>query len=248
MLRHWFSDLGATTIAIAPSLSQPIPNGPADPFETAGDGMPLRWTNPSNITIATLTYNYASDQGVAPVDSPLTAQEQSLMRSAAEVWEALANVHFSFVTDMPAGLGEPDIRVGIADLRQSMHPNTMGFIGYTEYHWRNDVFLPDTVVTVSSQPTTQLADGDLQYTGFTSTMFQDFLHEIGHALGLGHNAPDRSAIMNPILSTANRVPDAQDVTAIRALYGAPSSAPALSAADASVLHNLLGGTSLATVA
>jgi hypothetical protein len=170
------------------------------------------------------------------------------MRSAAEVWESLANVHFNFVIDTPAGAGEPDIRVGTADLRQSLHPNTMGFIGYTEYHWRNDVFQPDTVVTVSSQPTTQLANGDLVYAGFTSTMFQDFLHEIGHALGLGHNVPDRSAIMNPLLSATNRVPDAQDIAGIRALYGAPTSSSALSAADTSVLHNLLAGTSLATVA
>ena len=80
------------------------------------------------------------------------------------------------------------------------------------------------------------------------TMLQAFLHELGHALGLDHNPDDPFSIMNPTMTSANPVPDAQDVAAIQSLYGAPARPLILSANDSGTLHALLSGTSLANLA
>jgi hypothetical protein len=95
---------------------------------------------------------------------------------------------------------------------------------------------------------TPLANGDLSYDGTVSTMLQVLLHELGHALGLDHNADDPSSIMNPTSTSENPVPDAQDIAAIQSLYGAPAQPLSLPPTDSEALHALLSGTSLANLA
>lgn len=220
------------------------------PFETGTDGSPLKWVTPSMITVAIATSQYASDQGFAPVTTPLTPDQLKLLVAATEVWESLANVRFVFVADTPEGPHEPDIRVGLADLSaNTSKPNTMGFIGYTTYTYDKLGFLPDTVLTIDSpadKPVTKLADGDLKYTGFNTTMFQDFEHELGHAIGLDHNETDVTAIMYPTIGARNPVPNSADISAIQALYGAPTAPLTLSAANETFLRGLVSGTSLDT--
>jgi hypothetical protein len=47
------------------------------------------------------------------------------------------------------------------------------------------------------------------------------IHEMGHALGMGHeNNPNIPAIMQPIVSNTDR-PTADDINGVRALYGPP---------------------------
>jgi hypothetical protein len=209
-------------------------------------GGPLSWSDPSNVTIAVAQSSYAGDQPV--FSASLTGQETTLLIAATHIWESVANITFNFVPDNQANA--PNIRVGLAEL--DLDP-TMRFIGSTSYHWNvsTSKFLPDSVVAVEDpleKPVTPLANGDLSYNGTVSTMLQAFLHELGHALGLDHNPDDPFSIMSPTMTSANPVPDAQDVAAIQSLYGAPARPLILSANDSGTLHALLSGTSLANLA
>jgi len=51
-------------------------------------------------------------------------------------------------------------------------------------------------------------------------LFTVMLHELGHALGLGHTNVANS-VMNPFYAGANRTLGADDIAGIQALYGAP---------------------------
>jgi hypothetical protein len=53
-----------------------------------------------------------------------------------------------------------------------------------------------------------------------------------------------AAVMHPVIGTADPVPNPNDIAAIQSLYGAPTTALALSATDVTSLHALLAGTSL----
>ena len=75
--------------------------------------------------------------------------------------------------------------------------------------------------------------------GLQATVFQDLLHELGHAIGLDHNPYDPSAIMNPTLSSANPFITLQDTVMLRGLYGAPSASAVADAQADSVLNKLL---------
>ena len=217
----------------------------ATPPETSSNGTPLTWADPQHITIALAAGNLDQDSSVNPqFTGPLDGQEAALLVAAAQVWESVANVHFAFVPDDNSVVA--DIRVGLADL------NSMGFIGYTSYHWNSSAnFLSDTLLAVEDpdeQPVIATADGDLRYDGFNTTIFQDFEHELGHALGLGHNTGDQTAIMNPIIGSKNPVPNAQDIAAIQSLYGPPTGALPMTADQSAALHGLLAGTGLASMA
>ena len=144
----------------------------------------------------------------------------------------MANVHFDYVPDSPTLHDAPDIRVGLADLNQNLHHSPMTFIGgtttnsgLTTTYWdSHNHYIPGTTVTVedpTEHPVVALPNGDFQYVGTTATMFQDFIHEMGHALGLLHNNSDPTSIMNPLLSASNPLPDHADIVAIQSLYGAP---------------------------
>jgi hypothetical protein len=62
--------------------------------------------------------------------------------------------------------------------------------------------------------------GGLAYQGQVSTMYQIALHELGHALGLGHST-DPNAVMFPTAQGAtNQDADPSDIAGMQALYAA----------------------------
>jgi hypothetical protein len=213
-----------------------------DPLEMA-NGKSVSWVgsndapgtpgSPIQISIADAQYNYPYDSSRPfQFSTQLSPQEDSLLHAATEVWEKVANVHFDFVQDVPtsnAGSPQqaPDVRVGLADLQKALGAQPgMTFVGDTNWNAdANNHFLPDTIIGIEDpkeSPATQLSDGDLQFNGTTATMFQAMLHELGHALGLDHNPNDPNSIMNPTLSSKNPLPDANDISAVQSLYGAPT--------------------------
>ena len=236
-------------------LEMPTPGTVGDPTK------PITWVgatdapgtpgSPIQLSISPAAFNLAVDSGVAvPFSHPLTQQDLNLLVAATHVWESVANVHFNFIQDNAQH--PTDIRVGLADINGStMGQPGMTFVGDTDIIWdANNKFAPDNLVRIedpSETPTTALSDGDQQYTGTTGTMFQTMVHELGHALGLDHNPTDPDSVMNPM--SGSLLPDANDITAIQSLYGAPTHAVSFtSQADQTLYQNLTSpGVMLMTV-
>lgn len=212
-----------------------------DPLETGNGNLPVSWKDATHITIGLATPG--SKVGDVTVSNTLNTQEINLLKAATQIWESVSDVQFEFVNAGPGVV--PDISVGLAKL------DSLQFIGYTHYNWNNNNELQTAQVVVedpAENPVTKVTDGDLRYNGFTTTMLQDFEHELGHALGLDHNETDNTAIMHPVIGTADPVPNANDVAALQSLYGAPLAAPVMSGADRTTLHALLADTSLNNIA
>ena len=87
--------------------------------------------------------------------------------------------------------------------------------------------------------------GDVTYAGTQATLYQDMLHEIGHAIGLGDN-DNPNSIMSYYLNGANQNLSAADIAAAQQLYAPASNAMmanvtdlAASPTNASTTTNLL---------
>ena len=179
-----------------------------------------RW--PSNV----VTYSFANanfDDQPAPFSSFITDPAfQAVMESAAAAWSAVSGLQFQLVPDSAS----VDIRVGFERLSSAQG----GEIGSTYWSWMGSSFLPGTIVAAADpfeSPLIPLANGDFQYSGSGAGLQQVFEHELGHALGLGHNLNDANAVMYPIAGPANNSgPDMSDIQAIQSLYGPPAPRPA----------------------
>jgi Domain of unknown function (DUF4214)/Matrixin len=198
-----------------------------------------------------ITWTFASLLDVSPeaglFTSPLSATYQAVVRTALEAWASAANLDFQYVPDSTASGQVPDIRFGFGGLTASTE------IGETDYYTSGGSFVPGVAVRLQDpaiDPLIAGADGSFTYRGTTSQLYQVTLHELGHALGLGHST-DPNAVMYPVAQTSNRSLDSSDIAGIQALYGPPSSAVAVPgphtaylvapAADLSLVVQPLGG-------
>ena len=222
------------------------------PNLTGSDGKPLTWVGatphstgqpgtPTNITVAMAATNYPEDQGLPPPFTHSLPQEfVPLLQAAEDTWELYANIKFINVPDAPSIGQSADIRVGMASLWEP----TTRTIGTTlrNYNPINDKFLPDKLVRIEDPtglPVTRLPNGDYRYNGSEATVFQDLLHELGHALGLAHNLNDPTSIMSSLAGSNNPLPDAQDIAGIQAIYGAPKPhSVALTSSEVTTLKGL----------
>ena len=204
---------------------------PMTPLETTPSGKPLTWVGSNDapgagnvISWAIAQYNYQSDAQTAAFKGPFPAAFVPLVKEAFAEWASLANIKPVQVNDVSSSPPQPpDIRVGLSDLLSNIGPPMVGFT-HPKFD-ANGKFSPDTLVSIENptqMPVIALSNGDFQYKGFDTTVLQVALHEVGHALGLAENPNDPTSIMNPSLTRLNRAPDAQDIAAIRYLYGPPS--------------------------
>jgi hypothetical protein len=175
------------------------------------------------VSLALAGSNFPNAGNVPPFASPFPSVFTPLLIAAEDIWEASGNIKFVNTIDTTSSVNEPDIRVGLATLSKALNHNEIGFTHYASN--ANNNFLPGTIVEIddpNDQSVRALSNGDFRYNGTQTTVFQDLLHELGHAIGLAHNQNDPTSIMFPMLSAQNPLPNAADRSAVRALYGAPT--------------------------
>jgi Matrixin len=182
-----------------------------------------RWTTPLNITWAFATTNFTN-----PVDSisydafVVNPTDQATVKAALAKWASVANIGFTQVPDEPnypnpgdyavSLYNSPDIRIGYADFGTYV----TGILGGTSFRTlAGGIFFPDVQVSTENPAI-------VPYEYYNVSYYQVVLHEIGHALGLGHTTGDINSIMNPTLTTADPDLDATDIAGIQAIYGAPT--------------------------
>jgi predicted Zn-dependent protease len=186
-----------------------------------------RWTNPSQ-----LSYSVASDgvywsHGTNNLNAALNAKVgpgvwQRAFALALATWESVANINIAQVADSALSFGTPgqkqsdprfgDIRIGGYDFGSSGSST----LAQTYY----------------PPPQGMTEAGDLEInTGMNYTnggagydFFSVMLHEVGHALGLGH-APNPQSVMYYQYQGVRTGLQAGDIAGIQALYGARTPDP-----------------------
>jgi predicted Zn-dependent protease len=157
----------------------------------------------------TVTWNFATQtypvDSAVPFSSAITQSAyQSVVEAAIERWESISGVTFERVADSQS----VDVRIGFGDF-----PTDSSEIGETDYlttapaDGSNDgtSFEPDTIVRLDDPSADQVVGvaGQYQYAGTETDLYQVILHELGHSLGLGHDA-DVYSVMYPTATADNR--------------------------------------------
>ncbi len=163
-------------------------------------------------TTRTVTWSLATTGGV--FTNVIGPAYQAAVQQAVAQWDDVAGITLAQVADSAAA----DIRIGCGTFGASA-----GQVGETDYSYNTgaiEAFTPGVTVRIED-PAERPVGGDGTYAGTGTTLAQVVLHEIGHALGLGHSA-DTSSVMYPVATATNRAFDATDLDGIHALYGAPA--------------------------
>lgn len=142
-----------------------------------------------------------------------TATWQLQFEKAAAVWEAVANINLSLVPDDGTPLGSTGYQQGdprFGDIRIGAYPQGSGTLAYAlsppPVNGGSDA---GDVVLNSAMSWHVNNDYDLETVA---------IHEIGHALGMGHSAI-ASAVMYAFYTNIKQGLTGDDISGIQALYG-----------------------------
>ncbi len=180
------------------------------------------WAN-RTLTWSIAAFQYQASFDLAhPFSSSINETGQaafvSVIQLAFDRWANIAGLNFVKVPDTNISTQAADIRIGWGNLL-----GTGGEIGEAAFNTLGIYFQPDSIVRLQDPAITALvADpgviGGFTYTGLSSTLYQIAVHEIGHAIGLGHSN-DSAAVMFPTAQGVhNQDTNASDAAGIIALY------------------------------
>ena len=191
-----------------------------------------------------ITWSFAAQTFNEDITAPFSAAIQDvwqqLIEQAFSRWAAVSGLIFEKVPDSASPASAADIRIGWGDFG-----STANTIGETYLRYDGDAILPNVIVRLENpdeRPLTAAPSGEHIYSGTGSSLFALALHEIGHALGLGHST-DISAVMYPTILSGAHDLGQPDIEGIRTLYDSLSSRQ-YSVTDAATLeHRYVGAIS-----
>lgn len=178
----------------------------------------------THITWSFAASNYNVDASSVFSDQ-ISGDYQGVIQSAFQEWAAVSPLQFTQVVDGGDYYHAANIRVGFGMLNT---PST-GVIGQASLRWNGSgSLISDEIVRLEDPNQLGLVKGiggAYTYSGTATTLQQVAVHEIGHALGLGH-ASDPNAVMYGSVGSNNQTINSTDIAGIQSLYGAAGSAPA----------------------
>jgi predicted Zn-dependent protease len=134
--------------------------------------------------------------------------------SAAQTWAQYANINFTVVSDDGAAQGTGNYQQGdpgMGDIRFGAYSYSAAYLG--------EGFMPPPLNNYSIAGDIDFNSAKTWNNGYTYDLQTVALHEIGHALGLGHST-DPQSVMWPAYRGVRQSPDADDIAGIQAIYGA----------------------------
>ncbi|MGE4062357.1 MAG: pre-peptidase C-terminal domain-containing protein [Rhodospirillaceae bacterium] len=195
---------------------------PAYVLETYKWGSGTRGTSGGIITWAVVTAGqpYPSQAAYTSQASGISAAFLPTIRAAFARWDEVGN--FTFVetsSPMTAGI------TLIFDELQGQSANTLGLA----YTWSAGSTIANSYISFDIGRRYRLIDGTVVTVGSptstgTSYFYTLVLHEIGHALGLGHE-DDFDTVMNSFQDPFLTDLTSDDIAGIRGVYGSPSTTP-----------------------
>ena len=167
-------------------------------------------------------------------------------------WDDISGLNLVQIGDIGEQTRPADITLSFDDLKIS----SSGHIGYANYFYTIDksgkqVFLPGVSIHLQDPRITSLnlvneGELDFKYDGYDTTLYQVVLHEIGHALGLGHSNDGHSS-MFAIAGPQSRDLSAYDIAGIQHLYG-PQTTNSMTTSNAFIaISDQANNTSMASI-
>jgi predicted Zn-dependent protease len=210
------------------------------PYAVSGNA----WPNPQLITLSfmpdgTLVSSGSNGAITSDLFATLnarfsTAAWENAILTAAQTWAQQANINFTVVNDngTPSGQGpyqqgDPgmgDIRIGAYNLGASVLGGT---------------YMPPAANNFSVAGDLNFNDHATYNIGTTYDLQTVALHELGHALGLGHSYSS-SAVMWPSYGGVKQKLTTDDINGIQAIYGARQPDQYAQGQSGGLLGNLLG--------
>ncbi len=159
----------------------------------------------ATVTWSMATANYLADY--IQFDGFISdAQFLSVIRAAFDAWEQVTNIDFVEVSDS----SNVDIRLGYGDIDGSS-----GTLGVAYYSWNGSNELTQSFIEFDSAENWNLNIGG---GGPGISAYIVALHEIGHAIGIGHS-DDGGAVMAAFLNNSLTGLTQDDIDAAQAIYG-----------------------------